>query len=35
MRVALIGLSRIGRQVNSPVSTRLAAYSLQPEPAED
>ena len=35
MRVVLTDLSKIGRQLSSPVSTRLAAYSLQPKPAED
>jgi len=33
--VALTGLSKIGCQANSPVSTRLAAYSLQPKTVED
>ena len=35
MGVVLTGLSMTGRQANSPVSTRLAAHSLQPKPVED
>jgi transposase InsO family protein len=34
MGIVLKGISRIGRHANSPVNTRLAAYSLQPEPVE-
>src|ERR1700733_7455932 len=33
MRVVLTDLSGNGHQASSPVSTRLAAYSLQPKPA--
>jgi transposase InsO family protein len=35
MRVVLTDLSVNGHRASSPVSTRLAAYSLQPKPAED
>jgi hypothetical protein len=34
-RVVLTDLLGNGRLASSPVSTRLAAYSLQPKPAED
>ena len=35
MRVVLTDLSVTGRRPSSPLSTRLAAYSVQPKPAED